>query len=153
MCPCAPLLGLVHACSLCSSTGQPCSVFDLDAGHCTVLEPSCVERRLPELPTQLSRPLRARLSRLRAKAGARMDSERSVDWISPGFGCLKSHPVPDHPCHVYRIVYPRAPVPSPQVRWLEPPGTHPNHLRNGGGPGALGSVVDWISPGLGCPGF
>ena len=23
---------------------------------------------------------------------------------------------------------PRAPVPSPQVRWLDPPGTHPNHL-------------------------
>ena len=31
-----------------------------------------------------------------------------------------------------------APVPYPQVRWLDPPGTHPNHLRNGGGPGALG---------------
>ena len=23
------------------------------------------------------------------------------------------------------VIYPRAPVPSPQVRWLNPPGTHP----------------------------
>ncbi|CAK9009454.1 DENN domain-containing protein 5B (Rab6IP1-like protein) [Durusdinium trenchii] len=60
---------LGRAALVAAPTGQPCSVFDLDAGHCTVLEPSCVERRLPELPTQLSRPLRARLSRLRAKAG------------------------------------------------------------------------------------
>ena len=26
--------------------------------------------------------------------------------------------------------------PYPQVRWLDPPGAHPTHLRNGGGPGA-----------------
>lgn len=30
-----------------------------------------------------------------------------------------------------------APCPYPQV-WLDPPGTHPSHLRNGGKPGALG---------------
>ena len=31
------------------------------------------------------------------------------------------------------MIVPRAPGPYPQVRWLDPPGTHPNHLRNGGG--------------------
>ena len=36
------------------------------------------------------------------------------------------------------LYIPRAPGPYPQVRWLDPPGTHPNHLRNGGRPGALG---------------
>ena len=42
-------------------------------------------------------------------------------------------------CSIHcKSLIPRAPVPYPQVRWLDPPGTHPNHLRNGGGPGALG---------------
>ena len=31
---------------------------------------------------------------------------------------------------------PRAPGPSPHVRWLGRSGTHPNHRASGGGPGA-----------------
>ena len=34
--------------------------------------------------------------------------------------------------------YPRAPGRYRQEVGTDPPGTHPNHLRNGGGPGALG---------------
>eukprot|EP00913_Durusdinium_trenchii_P023175 g21754.t1 len=81
----AAAVELGRAALVAAPTGQPCSVFDLDAGHCTVLEPSCVERRLPELPTQLSRPLRARLSRLRAKAGDYLnDAAFDHDaWIAP----------------------------------------------------------------------
>ena len=55
---------------------------------------------------------------------------------------------------------PRAPGPSPQVRWLDPQNTPLAHLRNGGGPGALGihsagapltSRLFWRHPFVGDP--
>ena len=58
-----------------------------------------------------------------------------------------------------RTIVPRAPVPYPQVRWLDLPGTHPNLRR--GRPGALGRefrangrVVGCLEdPGSKCPLF
>ena len=60
----------------------------------------------------------------------------------PGFSYLDLQGVSCFGNHIT----PSAPVPSPQVRWLDPHGTHPllAHLRNGGGPGALGIAIIYL---------
>ena len=52
--------------------------------------------------------------------------------------------------HGVRPYVPRAPVPYPQVRWLDPPGTHPNHLRNRGGWSPRACRLISPGPGPGC---